>query len=155
MKIITVTNERISLWLVRSVWSLGSGAFDREALRKTLDICAVIVDHVVVLHPFQPFLTCTVQLLWKPIAITWSARRCSRGPNTSFSVKISVRGSERSYTPICLDKSTSGCPIISIPEARVYSHRLALQEWNTVGLLILELSNGSAINWKTETRTVQ
>ena len=144
-----------SLHICTSSISLGSAALHREALRESLDICTIIVDHVVPLHPFHPFLTCIVQLLWKPIAVTstsWTARRWSRRPYASFSVKIPVRGSERSCTPICLHKSASCGSIIGVPEARVYPHGLALQEGNTIGFLILELSNGGAINWKTETR---
>jgi hypothetical protein len=43
--------------------SLGGVAFWREALGKPLCVCAVIINHVVLLHPFKPVLICSVQLL--------------------------------------------------------------------------------------------
>jgi uncharacterized membrane protein YjjP (DUF1212 family) len=43
--------------------SLGGVAFRRKALGKPLCVCAVIINHVVLLHPFKPVFICRVQLL--------------------------------------------------------------------------------------------
>ena len=136
-------------------WSLSPSctAFRREALGKPLSVWAVIIYHVVLLHPFQPLLTCTVQLLWKPWTTiggrwrsSWTTRWCSRRPCASISFEVSVGSSKGCLAPVCLDKSTSCCPIISIPKTWVYPHWLVLWKWNPNWLWVLELSNGSAIH---------
>jgi hypothetical protein len=134
--------------------SLGGVAFWREALGKPLSVCAVIINHVVLLHPFQPVLIWSVQLLWKP-GITsgrrrWSARRCSRRPNASISFEVSVGSSKWGLAPVRLYKPASCRPVISIPKTGVYSHRLVLWECNTNRFWVLELSNGSAIDRESE-----
>lgn len=41
-------------------------AFCREALWEALGVSAVIVYHVILLHPLQSFLVCCIQLFVKP-----------------------------------------------------------------------------------------
>ena len=127
-------------------------AFWRKALRKSLSVCAVVVYHVILLHPLEPLLACWVHLFGEPSIATWwggrwswTTRRCPRGPNTSTCIEVSIGSCERSLCPICLHKSTPCGPIISIPEAWVYLHGLVFWKWNANWLQVLELSNGSAI----------
>lgn len=135
--------------------SLWDAAFWREALRKPFIVCAVVVDHVIFLHPLEPVLICCVQFLWQPSinggGWIWVARRCPIRPYTSIGIKIPVRGNERSLSPVCLNQTTPCSPIISIPQARINSHWLILWERNTIALQVLEFSNGGAINREAET----
>ena len=55
--------NRINLRNAYIMVSLGGVALWRESLGKPLYICAVIINHVVLLHPFKPVLICSVQLL--------------------------------------------------------------------------------------------
>ena len=146
---------RCNVFLSRDV------AFWRKTLWEALSVCAIIVNHVVLLHPLQPLMACSVQFLWKPWTTatggcrrSFSARRCSRRPYASLSIEVSVGSCEWSLCPICLHKSTSCCPVISIPQTRIYPHWLILWEGNPNSLRVLELSNGSAINWESELKRV-
>ncbi|CAI0375990.1 unnamed protein product [Linum tenue] len=49
-----------------TIWLLRDVAFLRNSLRESLVISAVVVDHVVLLRPFQPLLARAVQLLRQP-----------------------------------------------------------------------------------------
>ncbi|PON55967.1 hypothetical protein PanWU01x14_184340 [Parasponia andersonii] len=102
--------------------SCSSCAFKREALRKSLGVRTVIVNHVVLLHPLELLLTRGIQLLRQPAGTLGGG---------GGGVEVSVGSGERSLTPVCLDESSSGCPVICVPKARVYSHWLLLWEWDT------------------------
>ncbi|PON97956.1 hypothetical protein TorRG33x02_062710 [Trema orientale] len=99
--------------------SCSSCAFKREALREPLGVRTVIVNHVVLLHPLEPLLTRGVQLLGRPAGTLGGG------------VEVSVGSGERSLTPVRLDESSSGRPVICVPKARVYPHWLLLWEWDT------------------------
>lgn len=62
---------------VLSFW-LSHAALRRKALRKPLGIGAVVVDHVVPLHPPEPLLARGVQLLGQP-GVAGAARPRHRG----------------------------------------------------------------------------
>ena len=134
-------------------FSSGYGALWRQALGESLLISAVVVDHVVPLHPPHPLLACGIQILVPPVSTIRFLRRTvgSTGrPNTSISIKISVGGSEGGFGPVRLDAATLRRPVISIPEAGVDPHGLVLWKRNTLGLHILEVSDRCAINHESE-----
>lgn len=140
-------------------WSLGSlccFAFRWQALREPLDVWAVIVNHVVFLHPSKPFLTRWIQFLWKPcirrrgVWRTIRRCRCSIRQSTSIGFEVPVRSSERSMGPICLHQSTPSCPVISVPKTWVYSHGLVFGEWDSHWFHVLELSDWCTINREAE-----
>lgn len=127
-------------------------AFMREALWESLSVFAVIIDHVIILNPFHLTLACKIKVLPEPWVADgvregriWTARRCSIIPNTSIDTKVSIGSNEGCLCPINLDKSTSCCPVISIPKTRVNPHLLVLREWNTNSFQVLEFSNWNAI----------
>ena len=144
-------NERISIineenkeyvinWLLASLepWSL---AFDWKALGKSFEVGAVVVNHEIVLHPSKPISACSVKRLSLPCTLPrWASRRCSGwdaagggrwSSNTSISLEVSVRSSERSFSPICLHSPALCSPVVGIPQTRVNPHGLVFWEWNT------------------------
>lgn len=128
-------------------------AFFGKALGKSLCVSAVIVNHVVVLHPFEFLFAAGIQSLIEPITSrgwAWSARRFSRRPDTSFGIKVPVRGRERSFAPVCLDKSASCSPVVGIPDTWLYPHRLVFWKWDAHALQVFELSNRCPIDRETE-----
>jgi len=137
------------LWLL-ALWG--------KALRKSVGVSAIIVNHVILLNPTQSILVWWIQLLGIPGiggARVGSARRrwwwwWSRR-DTGICLEIPVRSCERSLAPISLHKTTSCCPVIGIPEARVYPHWLILRECNSFWFHVLEFSYRSPIYWEAET----
>lgn len=87
-------------------------AFWREAVGKSFCIRAVVVDHEILLHPFQPFQVYGIRFTGQP-----TARSCSRRPYTYIGFEICIRSSERSLCPICFNEPASRRPVISIPNA--------------------------------------
>ena len=134
---------------------LGHIALCWKALRKPFGVSAIIVNHIVLLHPSQSLLTCWIQLLREPRIVwwarTWAAGWCTRWNCACICIEVSVWGSERSLAPICLHKPTSCCPIICIPQTWVNPHCLVFREWNSVWFHVLELSDWSAIHREAET----
>lgn len=66
-----------------------------KPLREPLRVSAVVVDHVVPLHPSHPLLTCSIELLIQPRSVhqrlsrsLHSVARDTRGPNTSIGIEI-------------------------------------------------------------------
>jgi len=129
-------------------WSSCRGTFWREPLWKTSDISAVVVNHVVLLNQTKLGLPRGIQWLARG-GRTW--RRTWRRPNTSFCIEVSVWGREWGLAPIRFHKPTSRGPILSIPQAWVYSHGLVLGEWNTLCLQIPELPYWCSIHRKSVT----
>lgn len=135
------------------VFLLASNTFRRKALWVTLYVCAIIVNHVVLLYPFQPLPSCGVQRLWKPwngvgVGVwVWRARRFSRWqPNTSIRIVVTEGSNERSLSPVCLDTTASCCPIICIPQTSTYPHRPIFWIGNVVRLQVIEYTNWCTIN---------
>lgn len=111
-------------------------AFKRKPLWKALGILAIVVDHVVLLNPLYSLLPRGTQWLGKPCLFRRTGRRGrtrgrARRPNACLGVEVSVRGCEGGFAPICLNKSTTCCPVICIPKAWVYPHCLVLWEWDS------------------------
>ena len=161
-EITEANNEVNGLKVVFPLWHGGGSAFRRKALWESLGVRAVIVDHVILLHPFHSLLACGIKLLWVPLCTgggrsgsIWTARRCSRRPDAGISIEVPIGGSEGSLAPVCLDKPTSCCPVICIPETGVYPHGLVLWVWNTNWLRVLELPDGGAIHREAETEIPQ
>lgn len=148
------TKSITCMWVLRV-----DGTLRWKTLRKTLHISAVIVHHVILLHPFKPLLACRIQLLFKPSVVGWRRWRF-RGaggdagwPNTCITLEVPVGSGKRCLGPVSFYEPTSCGPVIGVPKARVHSHGLTLWEWNATWLGILELSDGSPINIKAERRT--
>ena len=86
-------------------WKLGGViAFGRQALRKSLLIGAIVVNHEVVLDPLQFSLALEIQILCVPrlVADGRPTRSLSPWPNAGVFIEVSVRCGERSQSPICL-----------------------------------------------------
>lgn len=94
-------------------------------MRETSDISAIIVNHVILLHPTD---------LCLPRGVQWLA-----SGGRSLGIEVSVWGCEWGLAPIRFHKPTPCGPILSVPKARVYSHGLVLWERNPFCLQILEL----------------
>ena len=98
------------------------GAFRRKSLWKALGISTVIVNHIVLLHPFDSGLPSWVQWLFHPWLVLWvtgSTRGTWRSPNASLCIEVGVGGSEWGLAPICLHKPTSRGPVICVPKTGV------------------------------------
>lgn len=133
-----------------SSW-VNEGAFRRQPLREPLHIGTIIVNHVIVLHPFQPSLTGQVQLLREPrifggVWVCGAAWRFSGGPNTSCGCEVSEGSSEGLFSPVRLHKAASRGPVVRIPETCIHPHWLVFWVWNTLWFRILEHSDGCAID---------
>ena len=77
---------------------VGDSAFQWGALRESRCVLAIIVDHVILLHPSQPLLARRIELLGKPRIIgrvRRAARRHTIRPDTSFGVEVPKGSSER------------------------------------------------------------
>ena len=139
----------------RNSWCL---ALCGKALRKSLGVSAIIVNHVILLHPIQFPLVWWIQLLGVVPGIGGARVRTARRRwwwwsirVTCIGIEIPIRSCERSLAPIGLHKTTSCCPVISIPKARVYPHWLIIRECNSFWFHVLEFSYGSPIYWEAET----
>lgn len=139
----------------RSLGFLPNSAFRRKTLRESFNIRAIIVNHVIFLHPSKLLLAIGIQFLWEQKTRSiglwfWAARGRPRWPNTSLiAIEVPVRSSKRSFAPICLDKTASCSPVIGIPETRIYFHWLTLRVLHPNRLKVLELSNWRPINIET------
>lgn len=126
--------------------------FCRKALGEAFCVLAIIINHVILLHPVKSLLACVIEFLREPrvaiIRIRVTGRRTrSWRPDASINgVVVSVRSCERSLWPVRFYEAASRRPVIGVPETWVYSHRLALEIRYTKWLTVLELSNGCAIN---------
>ena len=132
------------------LWSL---AFGWETLREAFQVSAVVVNHILLLHPTNPSSICCIKCLILPrisLQRIWivDTRWWPRWPNTSIGLKISVRGFEWCFGPVSLHKPPSRCPIIGIPEAWVNPHGLAVGEWNTKWFQVVEHSYRNVIYQK-------
>lgn len=70
------------------------------------------------------------------------------GHRTSFNIEVLVVWKERSFAPVYLLYSSSGCPIIGFPQCWVHSHRLRLGERNSFCFIVLVNSDGYVIHIK-------
>jgi len=134
-----------------------------KALGESLRITAVVVNHVLPLHPSHPSVAHRVQLMGVPrILNRWSTRghhvlrRATRGtirPHASIGIEVPVVRGEGRMSPVSLDEPPHCGPVIGIPQAGVQSHRLVLGERYPTRLVILEISNRNVIDqqpWKRE-----
>ncbi|URE47645.1 STYKc [Musa troglodytarum] len=121
---------------VESLAAAGKGALCRQALWEPLEVAAVVVDHVVRLHPLHLLLACGVQLLAPPPAAA----------GDSVGREASVRGRERRLRPVGLDQAASGSPVIRVPEAGVEPHGLVLGERDAPRFQVLEVSDRGAVD---------
>lgn len=144
------------VYFTMDLWQMGEIAFRREALWESLGISAVIVDHILVLYPFQLVLAWQIKFFPHPrfnigdeivLGIIGVARRSSMRPNASIvGVEVPIVGREWCLAPVYLDESTSCCPVVRIPQTRIQPHWLVFWVWNTKGLPVLEFSNGDSVN---------
>lgn len=130
---------------LRSMINLVHRAFRRKPLREPLYISAVVINHIVLLHPSQSLQTGGVKLLPHPSVISRRAGRGTRRPHASITVEVPKWCGEWRLGPIGLHKPAPRGPVISIPQARVDLHRLVLRVWHASRLSVLELSNGCPI----------
>lgn len=131
------------------LWGGVDRTLGRKSLRESVMVSAVIVNHVILLHPVESVF---VQLFVRPR--TWSRRWCIR-----IRFRMARRRAywwkpnacpERSSAPVCLHATALRCPVIRVPQARVYSHCLVLWVWNSNTFWILELSNWCPIHRESE-----
>lgn len=91
-------------------------------MREALGVGAVVIDHVIPLHPFEFGLIDGIQMREWP------------------SVEVSVGSSEGGMSPVSLDQPSSCSPFISIPNARIQPHRLPIGVPHSDSFQILEFS---------------
>jgi hypothetical protein len=117
-------------------------------LGEPFGVCAVIIDHVVLLHPLETPLLVGVQSLL-----------CSGVRRRSNSIEVAEGCSKGRFSPVGLDKPTSGCPVICIPKGGVDPHCLALGimiigiHFTQLCLPVLKHSNRSPVYRKSEQQT--
>ena len=133
-------------------WSL---AFSWDTLRESFQVSAVVVNHVLVLHPSKPVAAGGIKSLNLPGTVLHGIRGCggarwSRWPNTSIGFEISVRSSERSLCPVSLHEPPSRCPIISVPETRINPHGLLRRERHSDWFRVVEYSYRDVVHQETE-----
>lgn len=135
----------------------GHSTLRRKPFWEALCVCAIIINHVILLHPLEFLSACFIKLIDLHPCRGWRIRRARRRndwtcwvTNASFGIKVSTRSCKWSFCPICFDKTASCCPVISVPETRVYSHWLVFWVRNVDWLQVLELSNRCAIDIESE-----
>ncbi|MQM01647.1 hypothetical protein Taro_034404 [Colocasia esculenta] len=110
----------------------GDPALRGKPLREALHVGAVVVDHVVPLHPPQPLPAGGVQLLVPPGAaprtggrgFVRSAAGGAPGRDAGVGVEVSVGGDEGGLGPVGLYEAAAGGPVVGVPEAGVDPHGL-------------------------------
>lgn len=119
-------------------------AFQGKTLRKSSIVGAIIIYHEILLNPSQPSPAISIELLILPCSVweSWIAR---------LHVEVAIIGRKWRTGPISFHKPTSCRPIVSIPEAWVYSHWLVLWERDTNWFGVLEHPNRSVVHQETET----
>jgi hypothetical protein len=112
-------------------------ALRRGTLREASQVSAVVVNHEIFLNPSQSSSTWSIKLIGVPCTVRESAgrlgttRRSTVRPSTGIGLEVSIVCGEGRLSPVSFDQSTSCSPVISIPEARVNPHGLALGKWNS------------------------
>ena len=138
---------KFSLWL-----ESGLLALNREALREALEVIAVVVDHVLLLHPPQPVPSRRIQPLILPSGVPKGggvvAAGFSGGPDAGVGVEVPVGGGERSLCPVGLHKPASRRPVVGVPQTRVDPHRLSLRIWNSGRFVVVENPNRNVVHQK-------
>ena len=141
-------NIQANLASLEEPWSL---AFGWETLRETFKVIAIVVNHVLLLHPSDsvPF-SCIRSSILPFTGLQRIGGQGDtgwlRGPNTSIGFEVSVRSCKWSFCPVSLYKPTSCCPVISIPEAWVNPHGLAFGKWNTNWFQVVKHSYRNVIH---------
>lgn len=115
-------NESLYMgWVVTPLGKIGKIALWSKTLTESLCVCAIIVNHIILLHPLNPPLIRIIKRLPVPCSFigVWLARRSTIRPYASIGIEVRVGGSEGRLVPIDFYKSTSCGPVISIPETGV------------------------------------
>lgn len=144
------------LWYEKVLFSCDC-AFRRKTLWETLGISAVVVYHVVLLHPLNSGLPCCIHWLLHPWLVWWWIVRWTRwawrrSPNTCFSIEVPIRGCEWSLAPISFHQASPCGPVISIPKTWIYPHGLGFGKRNTFWFKILEFPYGCPIHRESNKR---
>ena len=128
-------------------------ALGREALWEPLGVRAVIVNHIILLSPFDLRFAIGIHLLREPwiCVIIGRTRRSSVGPNTRVGSEVPVWRCERRFAPISFNQTASGRPVVCVPKARIYLHRLALRVRHALRLVVLEPPDWLPIYGEAET----
>lgn len=128
-------------------------AFRRHQSIESLCIFAIVIDHVVVSNPLHLTLLTKTQLLVyggsPPVGrgrggTLSSAKRSI--PLASPCPEVTESGYEGCTIPVDLDKATSSCPVISIPQTGVNPHPLLIWVVNTFALIVSEDAYWQIIN---------
>lgn len=136
-------------------------AFTRSAMWKSLVIFAVVINHIILLHPSESSSAICIQTLSLPGIImsygnwVWRTWRWAIGPQTGFSIKVPVVSFERSKRPTGFHKSSSGCPLICTPKTGVYPHGLLARKWNSPAFIVVEDSNRDVIYQETSQKILE
>jgi len=146
----------------KSFWclELWLEAFRRHLCIESFGVSAIIIDHVIVSDPIQLTQLSITQLLvcgrsppiGRDIWRTLVDADCSI-PLASPCSKIIQSSYEWCTTPICLNKSTSCCPIICIPQAGINLHSLPVWESNALIFIVAVHPNWYTINVPPEEAT--
>jgi len=137
------------------LWSIsGKRTFPWKIVVEPLSVLAVIINHVVLPHPFeQPYLCrceCAKSVLVPPIArASCTANLWVPFPYTSIDLVISEWSYEGTLCPINLILSTSCCPG-TIPQSTFQTHWLPHRKWNTLVRMVSVNSYRNRIHHKTE-----
>lgn len=94
---------------------ISEGAFLREALGKPLRVVAVVVDHVVVMHPFHLLYVGGDGGLVHPGRGRGTARGAGARPRAPVDGHIAEGSCEGSLRPVGLHSTSLRCPVLSIP----------------------------------------
>lgn len=123
---------------------------------KSLEVGAIVVNHVVLLHPSESSSSIRVQPLGLPSTIRlsscelWSTGRWAYRPVAGVGAfEVPKVRSERSLRPIRFHKPATRRPLVCVPEARVKLHGLALRERNPDGFIVVEYSKRDVIHQET------
>lgn len=126
-------NERAASRLVSSHRSEpGPLALDRDSFGKPRKISAVIVDHLLLLHPSNSVSAVSVEPLSLPRLVAERVVPTRPGhARPRVDLEVPVMSGEGSLGPIRLHPPSLRRPVIGIPQAAVHPHRLPRWERNS------------------------
>jgi hypothetical protein len=135
------------------------GALGGEALRVPLGVGAVVVDHVLALHPAHALLQGEVELLVVPVAGGCGGTRGALGADAGAAAGLAagdgdagvgpegpVGGGEGRVGPVRLDAPPLRGPVVGVPEAGVEPHGLVLGERDPLALQVPEVPDRQVVH---------
>lgn len=128
------------------------GTLGRKSHGETLPVRTIVVYHVLAPDRPEPVLSRDVELLsQEPFRGFRPARRLvAPGHGAGVVVEVPERGLERGQGPVGLDEAAPSRPVIGVPYAAEYSHRLALEVRDAGRLRVLEHPYGCVVDVNSE-----